>query len=87
MQVQGYSHLFAAVLLFWRGDYDERGLEGFAARRHSGDYCDHAEGRLRDLLDAAVAFGYHTFGVSEHVPRFGAQYLYDKEKEMGWTGG
>ena len=52
---------------------------------HSGDYCDHAEGRLRDLLDAAVAFGYHTFGVSEHVPRFGAQYLYDKEKEMGWT--
>jgi histidinol-phosphatase (PHP family) len=52
---------------------------------HSGEYCDHAEGTLRELLDAAVAFGYHTFGVSEHVPRFGEAYLYDKEKELGWT--
>lgn len=52
---------------------------------HSGAYCDHAEGTLRELLDAAVAFGYHTFGVSEHVPRFGEQYLYDNEIELGWT--
>lgn len=52
---------------------------------HSGEYCDHAEGTLREILDAAAAFGYHTFGVSEHAPRMGEQYLYDKEKEMGWT--
>ena len=52
---------------------------------HSGEYCDHAEGTLRELLDAAVAFGYQTFGVSEHAPRYGAQYLYDKERELGWA--
>ena len=52
---------------------------------HSGEYCDHAEGTLREMLDAAVAFGYHTFGVSEHAPRLGDQYLYDKEIELGWT--
>ena len=52
---------------------------------HSGEYCDHAEDTLREVLDAAVAFGYQTFGVSEHAPRLGEQYLYDKEKEMRWT--
>lgn len=52
---------------------------------HSGDYCDHAEGGLREILDAAVRFGYHTFGVSEHAPRLGESYLYDKERELGWT--
>lgn len=52
---------------------------------HSGEYCDHAEGTLREILDAAVQFGYHTFGVSEHAPRLGEPYLYDKEKALGWT--
>ena len=52
---------------------------------HSGEYCDHAEGTLRAILDAAVRFGYYTFGVSEHAPRLGEPYLYDKEKELGWT--
>lgn len=52
---------------------------------HSRDYCDHADDTLRELLDAAVAFGYRTFGISEHVPRLGARYLYDKERELGWT--
>ena len=52
---------------------------------HSSDYCDHADDTLRDMIDAAVAFGYRTFGVTEHVPRFGARYLYTKELELGWT--
>src|SRR5438045_1413741 len=29
---------------------------------HSGEFCDHAEGTLREILTAAVAAGYHTFG-------------------------
>jgi histidinol-phosphatase (PHP family) len=52
---------------------------------HSGDYCDHAEGSLRTILEAAVAAGYHTFGVSEHVPRTREQDLYPNEITMGWT--
>src|SRR5579863_5657823 len=52
---------------------------------HSGDYCDHAQGSLREILEAAVTAGYHTFGVSEHVPRVRPEDLYAKEIELGWT--
>ncbi len=49
---------------------------------HSGAYCDHAVGTLREVLDAAVTFGYQTFGVTEHAPRNHERYLYDTELEM-----
>ena len=52
---------------------------------HSGEFCEHAAGRLREVLDAAVAAGYHTFGVSEHAPRSESRFLYDSEKEKGFT--
>lgn len=52
---------------------------------HSGEFCDHAEGTLREMLDAAVRFGYHTFGVSEHVPRVEERFLYPEEIALGWT--
>jgi histidinol-phosphatase (PHP family) len=52
---------------------------------HSRQYCDHAADGLEDILDAAVAFGYHVFGVTEHAPRFEAHRLYDEERDMGWT--
>ncbi len=51
---------------------------------HSGEYCDHARGTLREVLEAAVAFGYDTFGVSEHAPRVEPRFLYDEERAMGW---
>ena len=51
---------------------------------HSGEFCDHAEGSLRDTIEAAITFGYHTFGVSEHAPRDGARFLYTEEKNQGW---
>ncbi len=51
---------------------------------HSRDYCDHAQDSLRDVLEAAIRFGYHTFGVTEHAPRLGEHYLYDNERERGW---
>lgn len=51
---------------------------------HSGEFCDHAEGPLRDILEAAVAAGYHTFGVSEHVPRGEERFLYAEERALGW---
>lgn len=52
---------------------------------HSSDYCDHAFSPLREMLDAAVAYGYETFGVSEHCPRAGEAFLYPTELELGWT--
>lgn len=52
---------------------------------HSGPYCDHATGTLEEVLEAAVAYGYQTFGVSEHAPRLGDHLLYEDERAMGWT--
>lgn len=52
---------------------------------HSWPYCDHAHDSLEDILSRAVEFGYETYGVTEHVPRHAARYLYPGEVEMGWT--
>ena len=52
---------------------------------HSGEFCEHAEGTLEEVLEAAVASGYHTFGISEHVPRDAARFLYPAEREKGIT--
>jgi histidinol-phosphatase (PHP family) len=51
---------------------------------HSGEFCDHAAGALRALLEAAVAAGYTTFGVSEHAPRGEERFLYEEERSRGW---
>ena len=52
---------------------------------HSGEFCEHATGRLFEVLEAAVAAGFHTFGVSEHAPRGEWRFVYDSEKEKGFT--
>lgn len=52
---------------------------------HSGEYCDHAVGTLREVIEAAIAKGFKTYGISEHVPRHGERYLYPNERERGWT--
>ena len=52
---------------------------------HSGAYCDHAAGTLRETIEAAIACGYHTVGIAEHAPRAQARYLYPEEIEMGWN--
>lgn len=51
---------------------------------HSGEFCDHARGTLREVLEAAHAHGFSAFGVSEHAPRYGDHLLYDQEREWGW---
>jgi histidinol-phosphatase (PHP family) len=52
---------------------------------HSGEFCDHATGSLREVLAAAVERGFAVFGVSEHAPRRGERFLYDEERARGWT--
>jgi histidinol-phosphatase (PHP family) len=51
---------------------------------HSREYCDHASSTLREMLEAAVEAGYHTFGVTEHAPRVEARFLYPNEIALGW---
>jgi histidinol-phosphatase (PHP family) len=52
---------------------------------HSGEFCEHATGRLREVLEAAAAAGYQTFGVTEHAPRSEFRFVYDSEKDKGFT--
>ena len=52
---------------------------------HSGEFCEHATSTLREVLEAAVACGYQTFGVSEHAPRSEDRFLYPSEREKGYT--
>lgn len=52
---------------------------------HSGQFCDHATGSLREMLESAVARGFKTYGTSEHAPRIEARFLYANERELGWT--
>lgn len=51
---------------------------------HSGEFCDHAEGTLLDILEAACKSGCTLYGVSEHAPRVEERYLYEEERAMGW---
>lgn len=51
---------------------------------HSGSFCDHAEGTLLQILEAAVAQKMSVFGITEHAPRLGERFLYAREIELGW---
>ena len=51
---------------------------------HSAAFCDHADNTLREMLQAAVTAGYHTFAVSEHAPRSEDRFLYSEERAQGW---
>ncbi len=46
---------------------------------HSGEFCRHAKGQLAEVVQAAVAAGFTTYGLSEHCPRFQREHLYPDE--------
>lgn len=52
---------------------------------HSSAYCDHAHSPLREMVEAAVAAGLDTYGMTEHAPRVEPRYLYPAEVKMGWN--
>jgi histidinol-phosphatase (PHP family) len=52
---------------------------------HSGEFCGHAKGKLRDVVERAVALGFTTYGLSEHCPRVRRQDLYDEEAAAALT--
>lgn len=48
---------------------------------HNGESCRHARGTLDEVLAAAHARGFTTYGCSEHVPRDDARDLYPEERD------
>ena len=49
---------------------------------HSGEFCQHAEGRLEEVVRAACAAGFSHFGISEHMPRERPEFLYADEEGL-----
>lgn len=49
---------------------------------HSGQFCKHAEGDLEAVVQAAIAAGFTTYGLSEHAPRERTQDLYPDEEGL-----
>ncbi len=52
---------------------------------HSGDYCDHAGGKLEDVICKAISDGFTHYGLSEHMPRVRQEELYPEEIQRGRT--
>ena len=52
---------------------------------HSGQFCDHAKGTLRDMVEAATQQGFSILGLSEHCPRYEPRHLFETERAKGWT--
>ena len=52
---------------------------------HCGEFCEHARGTLRGVLDAAVEIGLRTYGLTEHAPRYEQHHIYDSERAKGYT--
>ncbi|KAJ3281721.1 histidinolphosphatase [Rhizoclosmatium sp. JEL0117] len=52
---------------------------------HSGQYCKHAKGTLREVVERAVQLGFTAYGLSEHMPRSRQQDLYPEEVELNMT--
>ncbi|KAF1843311.1 histidinol-phosphatase [Cucurbitaria berberidis CBS 394.84] len=41
----------------------------YSHHTHSGQFCGHAKDSLEDVVQAAIAKGFHTFALTEHIPR------------------
>ncbi|KAJ3402942.1 histidinol-phosphatase [Chytriomyces confervae] len=49
---------------------------------HSGQYCKHAKGTLRQVVEAALSKHFSIYGLSEHMPRTRPQDLYPEETQL-----
>ncbi|KAF2705605.1 histidinol-phosphatase [Pleomassaria siparia CBS 279.74] len=41
----------------------------YSHHSHSGQFCGHAKGTLEEMVQTAIAKGFHTFSLTEHIPR------------------
>ncbi len=50
---------------------------------HSGQFCNHAEDSLEDIVLAYIDAGFSWFGVTEHMPAVSEGFVYPDEKDAG----
>ncbi|KAF2125159.1 histidinol phosphate phosphatase H [Dothidotthia symphoricarpi CBS 119687] len=41
----------------------------YSHHSHSGQFCGHAKNTLEEVIQEAIAKGFHTFALTEHIPR------------------
>ncbi len=50
---------------------------------HSGQFCNHAQDTLEDIVKKYIHVGYSWVGITEHIPAANDSFLYPDEKEAG----
>jgi histidinol-phosphatase (PHP family) len=50
----------------------------FSHHSHSGQFCGHAVNTLEEMVQTAIAQKFHTFCLTEHIPR-AKEDLYPEE--------
>ncbi|CAK7273331.1 hypothetical protein SEPCBS57363_005598 [Sporothrix epigloea] len=55
----------------------------FTMHSHSGQFCGHAVDSLEQVVQRAIALGFHTLGLTEHMPRSHVEDLYPEERGDG----
>jgi histidinol-phosphatase (PHP family) len=50
---------------------------------HSGQFCNHAENTLEEVVQAYIEKGYLWVGITEHMPPVSDRFLYPDEIEAG----
>jgi len=52
----------------------------FTMHSHSGQFCPgHAKDALEEVIQQAIALGFKTIGLTEHMPRYSIEDLYPEE--------
>lgn len=49
---------------------------------HSGQFCRHAKGQLRPVVERAIELGFTHYGLSEHCPRYRQEDLLSGEEDL-----
>jgi len=50
---------------------------------HSGQFCNHAQDSLENIIQAYIEQGFLWVGITEHMPPVGDDFLYQEEIEAG----
>ncbi|KAL5113858.1 hypothetical protein ACEQ8H_008278 [Pleosporales sp. CAS-2024a] len=53
----------------------------YSHHSHSGQFCGHAQDTLEEVVQAAIAKGFHTFALTEHIPRPLVDFYPGEEKK------
>ena len=53
-----------------------------SSHSHSGQFCKHAFSTLEEVVLRAIEVGFTHYGLSEHMPRYLPEDLYDEEIEV-----